>query len=91
MIKHLDHKNIAKQPDMQIDIIHVATRLARHAKLQASLAIVTAINDLMRHLRKCLQCSIEASSPGNDINKWNSALHSAIEECLLELANKVRY
>ncbi|ONK72473.1 uncharacterized protein A4U43_C04F19800 [Asparagus officinalis] len=89
VIKHLDHKNVSKQPDVQIDIILVAIQLARDAKLQASLAIVTAISDLIRHLRKCLQCSIEASSPGSNINKWNSALHSALEECLLELANKI--
>lgn len=89
IVKHLDHKNVAKQPDMQIDILHIASRLARDVKLQASLAIVTAISDLMRHLRKCLQCSVETSSQGNDTNKWNSALHSALEECLLELTNKV--
>lgn len=89
IIKHLDHKNVAKQPDMQIDILHIATRLAQDVKLQVSLAIVTAISDLMRHLRKCLQCSIEASSQDNDTNNWYSALHSAIEECLLELTKKV--
>lgn len=89
LVKHLDHKNVVKQPDMQIDIVHVTTRLAQDARLQASLAIVAAISDLMRNLRKCLQCSIEASSPDNNVNKWNSALHSAIEECIVELANKV--
>lgn len=91
IVKHLDHKNVAKQPEMQIDVLHIATRLARNVKLQASLAIVTAISDLMRHLRKCLQCSIEASSQGNDTNKLNSALHSAIEECLLQLTSKVSF
>ncbi|KAJ6834357.1 uncharacterized protein M6B38_335440 [Iris pallida] len=88
MIKHLDNKNVAKQPDMQIDIVNVSTHLARDLKMQASLAILTAIGDLMRHLRRCMQCSIEASNLGIT-NKWNHAMHSAIEECLLELAIKV--
>ncbi|XP_038984178.1 protein SEMI-ROLLED LEAF 2-like isoform X2 [Phoenix dactylifera] len=89
IIKHLDHKNVAKQPLMQISIVNVVTHLARHAKSQASVAIITAISDLMRHLRKCMQCSIEASNLGVDVDDWNSILHFALEECLVQLTNKV--
>lgn len=89
IIKHLDHKNVAKQTHMQINIVNVAAHLARHAKSQASVAIISAISDLLRHLRKCMQCAIEAYNLGDDVNKWNSILHFALEECLVQLTNKV--
>uniref|UniRef100_A0A1D1Z4X0 Protein EFR3 n=1 Tax=Anthurium amnicola TaxID=1678845 RepID=A0A1D1Z4X0_9ARAE len=89
LVKHLDHKNITKRPDMQIDIINVAAHLAKKAKVQASVAIITALGDLMRHLRKCMQCSIESSNLESDCNRWNVALYSALEECLVQLMNKV--
>ncbi|URE22565.1 hypothetical protein MUK42_17745 [Musa troglodytarum] len=63
---------------------------ATTAKFQASLSILTSISDLIRHLRKCLQYSIESSNMGDDDGeKWNSVLHFALEECLIQLANKV--
>lgn len=89
LVKHLDHKNVAKQPDMQISIVKVITNLAQHARSQASIAIITAIMDLLRHLRKCMQCSVEASDLVHDVKKWNSAFYSALEECLIQLLNKV--
>lgn len=90
LIKHLDHKNIGKQLIIQINIINVARHLMQQAKFQASLSILASINDLIRHLRKCLQYSIESSNMGDDDGeKWNSVLHFALEECLIQLANKV--
>ncbi|KAJ8467429.1 hypothetical protein OPV22_029981 [Ensete ventricosum] len=90
LIKHLDHKNIGKELIIQINIINVARHLMQQAKFQASLSILTSISDLIRHLRKCLQYSIESSNMGDDDGeKWNSVLHFALEECLIQLANKV--
>ncbi|XP_042379653.1 protein SEMI-ROLLED LEAF 2-like isoform X2 [Zingiber officinale] len=90
LIKHLDHKNIGKQIIMQVNIVNVAAHLTSQAKLQASLSVITSISDLIRHLRKCLQFSIEASSLGDeDAERWNSVLHFAMEECIGKLANKV--
>ncbi|MQL74847.1 hypothetical protein Taro_007208 [Colocasia esculenta] len=89
LVKHLDHKNVAKQPDMQIEIINVAAHLAKHAKLQASVAIITGISDLIRHLRRCLQCSIETANLDSDNSRWNVAFYSALEGCLVQLINKV--
>ncbi|KAF8402310.1 hypothetical protein HHK36_013264 [Tetracentron sinense] len=89
LVKHLDHKNVIKQPRLQVDIVNVTTQLAQSAKLQASVAIIGAITDLIKHLRKCMQFSAEASRPGGDTNKWNTALHSALEECLSQLSIKV--
>lgn len=89
LVKHLDHKNVAKQPSVQIHIVNIATQLARNVKLQASVAIISAITELMKHLRKCLQCSAENSSPGTSSTKWSSDYQRAIENCISELANKV--
>ncbi|XP_043705000.1 protein SEMI-ROLLED LEAF 2 isoform X3 [Telopea speciosissima] len=88
LVKHLDHKSVAKQPSMQVDIVNVITHLAQNVKMQSSVAIIGAITDLMKHLRKCIQCSAEASSTGDDSNKCNAALRSKLEECLKQLSNK---
>ncbi|KAI8002825.1 hypothetical protein LOK49_LG08G02081 [Camellia lanceoleosa] len=89
LVKHLDHKNIVKQPIKQIRIVNVTTQLAQNAKLEASVAIIGAITELMKQLRKCMQCSAEASSPSDSSDKWNIDLQSALEKCTLQLANKV--
>ena len=87
-IKHIDHKVIAKEPAKQISIVKVASNLARHAKLKASVTIASAISDLIKHLRKCMHFAIEASTHADD-GKWNSALHVALEDCLVQLTEKV--
>ncbi|GFY81384.1 ARM repeat superfamily protein [Actinidia rufa] len=89
LVKHLDHKNIVKQPVKQINIVNVTTQLAQNAKQEASIAIVGAITDLMKHLRKCMQYSAEASSPSDSLDKWNTDLQSALEKCILQLSKKV--
>ncbi|KAJ1286644.1 hypothetical protein BS78_03G368200 [Paspalum vaginatum] len=88
-IKHVDHKSIAKKPVKQISIVKVASHLARHAKLKASVTIASAISDLIKHLRKCMHFALEASNADADDVKWNSALHVALEECLVQLTEKV--
>ncbi|MED6206006.1 hypothetical protein PIB30_022896 [Stylosanthes scabra] len=89
LVKHLDHKNISKKPTLQIDIINITTHLAQNVKQQSSVAIIGAISDLIKHLRKCLQHSAESSSVGGDAYKLNIELQSAIERCILQLSNKV--
>jgi hypothetical protein len=85
----LDHKNVVKQPILQIDIINIISQLAQNVKQQASVAIIGAISDLIKHLRRCLQNSAEASSTVNDAYKLNTELQSALEMCILQLSNKV--
>lgn len=84
VVKHLDHKNIIKQPDLQINIINIITTLAENAKQQVSPAIVGGISDLVKHLRKSMQYSAEQLSPGEGLN-----IQSAIENCILQLSYKV--
>ncbi|XP_047054699.1 protein SEMI-ROLLED LEAF 2-like isoform X1 [Lolium rigidum] len=88
-IKHIDHKSVAKMPIKQISIVKVACHLAKHAKSQASVTITSAISDLIRHLRKCMYCAIEAANAQADVDKWNSELYVALEECLVQLTEKV--
>ncbi|KAL2328854.1 hypothetical protein Fmac_022281 [Flemingia macrophylla] len=89
LVKHLDHKNVAKQPILQINIINITTKLAQNMKQQASVAILGAISDLIKHLRRCLQNSAEASSIENDGFKLNTELQFALELCIFHLCNKV--
>ncbi|KAK6945297.1 hypothetical protein RJ641_026399 [Dillenia turbinata] len=89
LVKHLDHKNVLKQPDMQLDIVEVTTSLARQAKVQSSVTIIGAVSDVMRHLRKSIHCSIDDDNLGADIIKWNRKFREAVDECLVQLSCKV--
>eukprot|EP01018_Ginkgo_biloba_P032611 Gb_14070 [translate_table: standard] len=89
LIKHLDHKNVVQQPQMQVDIIEITAILAQQSKAQASVAVVGAISDLTRHLRKSMHCSYEAPNLSDEINNWNKSFQAAIEECLVQLAKRV--
>ncbi|KAI3445035.1 hypothetical protein Pfo_001700 [Paulownia fortunei] len=89
VIKHLDHKNVLKNPNMQIDIVQVAISLARLTKAQPSVTIVGAFSDMMRHLRKSIHCSLDDSELGEEIIQWNRKFHSVIDECLVQLSYKV--
>ncbi|XP_073149790.1 protein SEMI-ROLLED LEAF 2 isoform X2 [Henckelia pumila] len=84
LVKHLDHKSVHKQPGMQLDIVEVVTALARLTKAQSSIAIVSAVSDVMRHLRKSIHYSLE-----DDSVKWNRKFHEAVDECLTGLSSKV--
>ncbi|MCL7038359.1 hypothetical protein MKW94_005103 [Papaver nudicaule] len=89
LIKHLDHKNVLKQPDMQLDILDVTTCLARYSKVQASMSIIGTVSDLMRHLRKGMHCSLDDSNLGADLIQWNRKLQEAVDKCLVQMVNKV--
>lgn len=89
LVKHLDHKNVLKQPDMQLDIVEVTTSLARLSKIQASVALVGALADVIRHLRKIIHYSLDDANLGDDVIKWNKRFREAVDECLVELSYKV--
>ncbi|RVW16563.1 hypothetical protein CK203_069336 [Vitis vinifera] len=89
LVKHLDHKNVLKKPSMQLDIVEVTTSLARHAKVESSVAIIGAVSDVMRHLRKSIHCSIDDENLGADIIKWNRKFQETVDECLVQLSYKV--
>nr|GMD29740.1 protein EFR3 homolog B-like isoform X1 [Ipomoea batatas]GME08605.1 protein EFR3 homolog B-like isoform X1 [Ipomoea batatas] len=89
LIKHLDHKNVLKEPEMQIDIIEVATALARVTKVEPSVTIVGAFSDMMRHLRKSIHCSLDDTELGEEVIDWNKRYRAAVDECLVQLSHKV--
>lgn len=89
LIKHLDHKNVLKNPNMQLDIVDVATSLTREAKVQSSVAVIGALSDMMRHLRKSIHCSLDDSNLGAEVIEWNRNFRAAVDECLVQLTHKV--
>ncbi|KAL6540512.1 hypothetical protein OROMI_024395 [Orobanche minor] len=89
LVKHLDHKNVLKQPNMQIDIVQVVTALVRLTRVQSSIAIVGALSDVMRHLRKSIHSSLDDENLGDEVIKWNRKFLEVVDECLRELSSKV--
>lgn len=84
LVKHLDHKGILKQANMQIYVVKVATELVQSAKQYASAAIIGAMSDLMKHLRKCMLHSAEASNLPD-----KSDLQNTLESCISHFSQKV--
>ncbi|KAI4310765.1 hypothetical protein MLD38_035716 [Melastoma candidum] len=89
LVKHLEHKNVAGKPLLQIDVVHVIMQLAHCAKQRSSVAIISVLSDLIKQLKKCLQNLAEVSAAGAGSNKNNSDLQSALEICISELSRKI--
>ncbi|XP_071720584.1 protein SEMI-ROLLED LEAF 2 [Rutidosis leptorrhynchoides] len=89
LVKHLDHKNVLNKPEMQLDIIEVTTSLAHETKTDSSVAIVGAITDIIRHLRKSVHLALDDADLGADVTNWNKRFHEVVDECLVELSSKV--
>lgn len=89
LIKHLDHKDVIKHPVTQMHIANVATQLSQYVKQQVSGAIVGAITDLIKHLRKCLQNLSEPLSPRGGSDSCYMDLQCALENCISNLSHKI--
>lgn len=92
LIKHLDHKNVVKQPGTQTNIVNVATKLAQTSNRPASVGIISAIVDLVKLLRKCIQYSsgeLLSSNGGELLHEQNTQLQHALENCILQLSIKI--
>lgn len=74
---------------MQLNIVQVTTSLAEHSKCQTSAPLVTAISDLVRHLRRTMQCALCSLDLGDDIIKWSNEFRAALDDCLVHLCKKV--
>ncbi|KAH9678996.1 hypothetical protein KPL71_025927 [Citrus sinensis] len=53
--------------DMQLEIVDVTTSLIEHTKVEPSVAIIGAVTDVMRHLRKSIHCSLDDANLGADV------------------------
>jgi hypothetical protein len=59
--------------------------------VQASVAIISAVSDLMRHLRKSIQYSLDDSNLGTETINWNEKFGEAVDRCLVQLSIKVSH
>uniref|UniRef100_A0A0A8YAS0 Uncharacterized protein n=1 Tax=Arundo donax TaxID=35708 RepID=A0A0A8YAS0_ARUDO len=87
LVTHLGHKAVLKQPEMQISIVEVIAALAEQSRAQASAATIGAISDLVRHMKKTLHVTL--GSRDLEVVKWNDKLRKAVDECIVQLSNKV--
>lgn len=87
LIKHIEHKAVVKQPDMQLSLMEVATTLAEQSSAMASAATIGAISDLVRHLKRTFHITL--GSKDLELVKWNEKFRKAIDECLVQLSKKV--
>ncbi|XWS64447.1 hypothetical protein CRYUN_Cryun05aG0004500 [Craigia yunnanensis] len=87
VIRHLDHKNVAHDPQLKSYIIQVAAALARQIRSRGVLAEIGFVSDLCRHLRKSFQATLE--SVGEQESNLNILLQNSIEDCLLEIAKGI--
>ncbi|KAL8125471.1 protein SEMI-ROLLED LEAF 2-like [Apium graveolens] len=89
LVKHLDNKNVQKQPDMQLDIVKITNSLAQITKVQPSVALLGAVGDIMRHLRKSIQYSSDDANADANVTKQNISFGEELDKCLVELSLKV--
>ncbi|KAA3487170.1 protein EFR3-like protein B-like isoform X2 [Gossypium australe] len=87
VVRHLDHKNVAHDPQLKSYIIQVAAALARQIRSRRMLAEIGFVSDLCRHLRKSFQATLE--SVGEQDTNLNILLQNSIEGCLLEIAKGI--
>ena len=90
LVRHLDHKNVEGNLVMKTNIVAVTAVLARQSKAKATVAEVSAMSDLSKHLRRSLQVSMETPVGGiGRASDENISLQAAIEECLMEFGRRV--
>ncbi|XVF31468.1 hypothetical protein REPUB_Repub16aG0148600 [Reevesia pubescens] len=87
VVHHLDHKNVAHDPQLKSYIIQVAAALARQIRSRGVLAEIGFVSDLCRHLRKSFQATLE--SVGEQEANVNILLQNSIEDCLLEITKGI--
>jgi protein EFR3 len=87
LIKHIEHKAMLKQPDMQLNVVEVAATLAELSNAPASASTIGAISDLVRHLKRTFHITL--GSKDTELVKWNEKFRDAIDECLVQLSKKV--
>ncbi|XP_006648302.1 protein SEMI-ROLLED LEAF 2-like [Oryza brachyantha] len=87
LVKHLEHKSVLKQPEMQLSVVEVIASLAAQSRAQASAATIGAISDLVRHMKKILHVTL--GSRDLEVIKWNDKLRKTVDECIVQLSKKV--
>ncbi|KAG2244504.1 hypothetical protein Bca52824_093666 [Brassica carinata] len=89
VIRHLDNKHVANDPELKAYIIQVAGCLAKLIiRTSSYLRDISFVNDLCRHLRKSFQAATSGSIGEEELN-LNSMLQNSIEDCLQEIAKEI--
>ena len=70
LVKHLEHKNVLKQPDMNLDIIEVTSHIAEHSKAQSSIALMASISHMVRHMGKSMQTGYVKACRRDTLAVW---------------------
>ncbi|KAL3676460.1 hypothetical protein R1sor_026408 [Riccia sorocarpa] len=90
LVRHLDHKAVMDQPALKANVVEVIGTLRRQSKAKATVTDVASMSDLLKHLRKSLLFSRDASSFSHrHILEDHKALQLALEDALTEFAKKV--
>ncbi|XP_010493942.1 PREDICTED: protein EFR3 homolog B-like isoform X2 [Camelina sativa] len=87
VVRHLDNKHVANDPELKAYIIQVAGCLAKLIRTSSYLRDISFVNDLCRHLRKSFQAT--ARSIGDEELNLNVMLQNSIEDCLREIAKGI--
>ncbi|KAK9147050.1 hypothetical protein Sjap_006953 [Stephania japonica] len=87
VIRHLDYKKIAHDPQVKSEILMVATALAQQIRSRAVVTEIGILSDLCRHLRKSFQATVE--NAGQQELDLNISLQNSIEDCLVEIVKGV--
>ncbi|KAL9255437.1 SEMI-ROLLED LEAF 2-like protein [Drosera capensis] len=88
VVRHLDHKNVSRDPLMKSYVVQVSGVLAQQIRVEAALVDAGSIGDLCRHMRKSLQAT--AAPIGSEETNLNVQLQNAIEACLIEIVKGIK-
>jgi hypothetical protein len=91
VIRHLDQKVVADQPSLKANIVEIVANLARHSKAKPTVADLGAMSDLLKHLRKSIQFTMESSPSTGHLVEDHQNLQTALDECLTELVKRVLF
>ncbi|XP_010546763.1 PREDICTED: uncharacterized protein LOC104818746 [Tarenaya hassleriana] len=86
VVRHLDNKHVANDPELKAFIVQGAASLARQIRTSSSLRDASFVSDLCRHLRKSFQAT---AAVGEQELNLNMMLQNSIEDCLLEIARGI--
>ncbi|CAN7025144.1 unnamed protein product [Brassica rapa subsp. trilocularis] len=87
VVRHLDNKHVASDPELKAYIVQVAGSLAKLIRTSSYLKDISFVKDLCRHLRKSFQAT--SRSIGEEELNLNVMLQNSIEDCLREIAKGV--
>ncbi|KAG0446737.1 hypothetical protein HPP92_028678 [Vanilla planifolia] len=90
IFRYLDNENLCSEtPRNAIEFDEVATCLVEQSRAHSSVAIIGTLSDLVKHLRRSMQCTANNTNPDGSISEWNTKYQASIGECIVQLSKKV--